>query len=73
MVGGAWYGIRGPGDGRFLGVVIVGVILLIRSVSAAHLGLWHDTPLNLLKRRYASGQITREQYEQMKKDLEQGH
>jgi putative membrane protein len=54
----------------FWGVVIVGVILLIRSVSGAHSGLSHDTPLNLLKRRYASGQITREQYEQMRKDLE---
>ena len=54
----------------FWGVVIVGVILLIRSVSGTHGGLWHETPLNLLKRRYASGQITREQYEQMRKDLE---
>jgi putative membrane protein len=54
----------------FWGVVIVGVILLIRSVSGAHLGPWHDPPLNLLKRRYASGQITREEYEQMRKDLE---
>ena len=54
----------------FWGVVIVGIVLLIRSVSGTHGGLWHETPLNLLKRRYASGQITREQYEQMRKDLE---
>ena len=54
----------------FWGVVIVGVILLIRSVGGAHGALWHETPLNLLKRRYAAGQITREQYEQMRKDLE---
>jgi uncharacterized membrane protein len=39
-------------------------------MGGAHEGLWHETPLNLLKRRYAAGQITREQYEQMRKDLE---
>jgi putative membrane protein len=54
----------------FWGVVIVGVILLIRSVRGAPVGLWQDTPLNLLKRRYAAGQVTREQYEQMRKDLQ---
>ena len=54
----------------FWGVVIIGVILLVRSVGGAQGGLWHETPLNLLKRRYAAGQITREQYEQMRKDLE---
>ena len=54
----------------FGGVVIVGVILLIRSVGGAQGGLWHETPLNLIKRRYAAGQITREPYEQMRKDLE---
>jgi putative membrane protein len=75
MRGHGWMWGLGMGFGAlvmaaFWGVVIVGVILLIRSVSGGHLGPWHDTPLNLLKRRYASGQITREQYEQMRKDLE---
>jgi putative membrane protein len=75
MRGHGWMWGLGMGFGAlvmaaFWGVVIVGVILLIRSVSGAHLGPWHDTPLNLLKRRYASGQITREEYEQMRKDLE---
>lgn len=30
-----------------------------------------ETPLEILKRRYAQGEITREQYEEMKRDLEQ--
>jgi putative membrane protein len=30
----------------------------------------HETPLDILKRRYAAGEITREQYEQMRQDLE---
>jgi putative membrane protein len=54
----------------FWGLVILGVILLIRSVGGAHGGGWQETPLSLLKRRYAGGEITREQYEQMRKDLE---
>ena len=75
MRGHGWMWGLGMGFGglvmlAFWGVVIVGVILLVRSVSGAQGGLWHETPLNLLKRRYAAGQITREQYEQMRKDLE---
>lgn len=30
----------------------------------------NDEPLNILKVRYAKGEITKEQFEQMKKDLE---
>jgi putative membrane protein len=30
----------------------------------------HESPLDILKRRYAKGDITREDYERMKKDLE---
>ncbi len=29
-----------------------------------------ETPLEILKKRYASGEISKEQFEQMKKDLE---
>ena len=30
----------------------------------------NESPLDILKRRYAKGEITREEYEKMKKDLE---
>lgn len=75
MRGHGWMWGLGMGVGglvmlAFWGVVIVGVILLIQSLGGASGSHWHDTPLNVLKRRYAAGQITREQYEQMRKDLE---
>jgi putative membrane protein len=75
MRGHGWMWGLGMGLGglvmlAFWGVVIVGAILLIRSVSGAYGGLWHETPLDVLKRRYAAGQVTREQYEQMRADLE---
>jgi uncharacterized membrane protein len=31
----------------------------------------HMTPLDTLKQRYATGEITREEYEQMRKDIGQ--
>lgn len=63
-------GFGGVAMVAFWGVVIVGVILLIQSLGGATGGQIHDTPLTVLKRRYAAGQITREQYEQIRKDLE---
>jgi len=55
--------------------IIVGVIVLVRwlVVSSGRGGLEAaGDPMDILKRRYARGEINREQFEQMKKDLE-GH
>jgi putative membrane protein len=54
----------------FWGALIVGIILLVRSIGVGGTPLSHSTPLDTLKRRYAAGEITREQYEQMRKDLD---
>jgi Predicted membrane protein len=54
----------------FWGALIVGAILVVRLLGGVPGREAHASPLDILKRRYASGEITREQYEQMRKDLE---
>lgn len=55
----------------FWGALIVGAILVVRLFGGGLSGGdGRNTPLDILKRRYASGEITREQYEQMRKDLQ---
>ena len=54
----------------FWGALIVGAILVVRLVGGVPGRDVRTSPLDILKRRYASGEITREQYEQMRKDLE---
>ncbi len=57
----------------FWGLIIVGLVLLVR-------WLWDQTrhgagpgaieaPLDILKRRYARGEISKEEYDRMKQDL----
>ena len=53
--------------------LIIGVILLIRWVwvstgKGGRPGA-EDSPLDILKRRYARGEIKKEEFEQMKKDM----
>jgi putative membrane protein len=56
--------------------VIVGIIFLIRwlvvaSRSGGHQGVSHggDTALDILKKRYARGEINKQEFEEKKKDL----
>ena len=74
MRGYGWMWGMGMGFGglvmiAFWGAVIVGVFLLVQSMGGAPGGQRQTTPLDVLKRRYAAGEVTREQYEQMRKDL----
>lgn len=69
-----WWGspILG-GIGMFLvwALIIAGVVWLVQSL-ARGTGTGAppaESPLDILKRRYASGEISREQFEQMKRDL----
>jgi putative membrane protein len=75
MSGRGWMWGLGMGLGgvvmlAFWGALIVGIVLFVRSMGAGGGRLSQATPLDTLKRRYAAGEITREQYEQMRTDLE---
>ncbi len=74
MTGWAWgfgMGLGGLAMLAFWGVVILGVVLLVRSLGNERAGDTPGSPLDIVKRRYATGEITREQYEQLRRDLEQ--
>ena len=67
------YGIMGFGMGfgflfmlLFWGVLIWLVVTL---VNAGHSGRKEEDPSIILKKRYASGEISKKQYEEMKKKL----
>ncbi|MCJ7773751.1 MAG: SHOCT domain-containing protein [Desulfobacterales bacterium] len=68
------YGMYGMG-GLFMGIVWI-VILLVIGYSIYYFiknkdisNGANETPLDILKKRYAKGEITKEEYEQMKEDL----
>ena len=51
----------------FWSLVIYGIILVLKRIGTHH---YKDESLEILKIRYAKGEITKEQFESMKKDLE---
>ncbi len=57
----------------FWGAVIAGIVLLVRSLSSGHVGPpapSGESPIDILKRRHAAGEITLEEYERTRKVLE---
>lgn len=77
-----YWGYDGWGWGMGLGMgfmmivfwvlVIVAIVYLVRYFFARGgpvNGQSRETPLDILKKRYAKGEITKEQYDRMKEDL----
>lgn len=59
----------------FWSLVIAGIVILVRTIG--HRGTVgqpnaDDEALAILRRRYAAGEITKEQFEEMKQTLERG-
>lgn len=73
-----WYG-QGWGVGAILGtiamllfwaLVILGIVWLVRSVSrSGSQPVDHEAPLDIARKRYARGETTKDQFEQIKRDL----
>ena len=59
-------------------LVIVGIVFLVRwlavpgTTSHPTAPPAAETPLEILQKRYARGEISKEQYDQMRRDLESG-
>lgn len=54
-------------------LVIVGIVVLVKWLvdqSSTAKGLRDKSPLDILRERYARGEINREEYEQKRRDLE---
>lgn len=74
-----WSGLEGMGWGWiglglvhmvvFWGVVLLAFFALVRWLSGGASGV--PNALDILKARYAKGELTREQFEQMKRELTQ--
>ncbi len=74
-----WYGwgslgLLGTALGMLLNLaVVVGIVWLIvwavRRFSGGTLGSRSESPREILRARYARGEVTREQYQQMLQDL----
>ncbi|MGM0365928.1 MAG: SHOCT domain-containing protein [Actinomycetota bacterium] len=60
----------------FFVLLVIGIIFLIvwlvKKVGSPDSGSRVDEPLQILKNRYARGEISREEYEQARKDIGRG-
>ena len=71
MMGGSWGWV---GMLAFWVLLIAGIVFLVRWAASQGrerptAGPRSDAPLDILKRRYASGEINRDEFEQKKRDL----
>lgn len=51
-------------------LVILGIFFIVQTAIKGGKGIAHgETPIDILKKRYAQGEITKEEFERMKDDL----
>lgn len=54
-------------------VIVIGVVayfIIQNTKTKTSGGAFQETPLDILKKRYAKGEITKEEYDRMKRDME---
>lgn len=54
----------------FWGTVAVGAVVAVRWLLGQQPGRREEKPLDILKRRYAAGELSREEYERMRRELD---
>ncbi len=76
MMGDFGFGHMGYGWIFWLALIFAGILLFRRGAwgcASGHAGHTHDgaqeSPLEILKQRYAKSEISKEEFERMKKDL----
>lgn len=83
IMGGGWGGGYGPGmmgwgSGGFLGpimmvlfwvLIILGIVYLVRYLGGSKASVQGESALDIAKKRYAKGEITKEEFEKLKEDL----
>ena len=50
-------------------LVVVGIVSLVKSVAGSSRSKKEDSALDIVKKRYAKGEITKEEFERLKNDL----
>ncbi|MDG6773876.1 SHOCT domain-containing protein [Thiomicrorhabdus sp. ZW0627] len=64
------YWAGGMGMWIFWIVLLIVIFVLIRMLSSSNQNVSSETPLEILQKRYAKGEIDQETYEKMKNTLE---
>lgn len=53
----------------FLALIILGVVYLVKLIAGSEKRTTGETAFDILKKRYAKGEISKEEFEEKKKDL----
>ena len=67
--GWGWIGIGILHMGLFWILVILGIVVLVKWLGSSGASRTGSRALDILKERYAKGELTREQFDQMKRDM----
>jgi len=71
MGGDGWgWGMGGLTMLLFWGVIVVALVILVKWLAGSMSSSTHRTALDILKERYARGEIGKEEFEQKRRDLE---
>ena len=70
MYEGHWFGFGGGFMWFFWILIIVAIVMLVKGFSGGQSNENPETPLDILKKRYARGEIDEEEYERRRNGLE---